>query len=179
MLKNAYSSYPTSHDQSKLVTLIFFYLSLKVPGFFGLFLFLFLLILELSQLSASPNAQHIQLNTDLRRFKIWSPPVTNAVINDPVLQNSILTTQYLLKEMLQLVNYIYIFMNTLLLMKTALLATLLLQTYGELVCLPYRFLSFSIILLIFIHVALPIIWNTHYKFKISVSLALQLFVFLL
>lgn len=28
----------------------------------------------------------------LRRFKIWSPPVTNAVINDPVLQDSILTT---------------------------------------------------------------------------------------
>lgn len=38
------------------------------------------------------------MNTDLRRFKIWSPPVPNAIINDPVLQNSILTTQYLSKR---------------------------------------------------------------------------------
>ena len=38
------------------------------------------------------------MSTDLRRFKVWSPPVTNAVINDPVLQDSILTTQYLPKR---------------------------------------------------------------------------------
>ena len=31
----------------------------------------------------------------LRRFKIWSTPVANAVIKDPVLQDCILTTRYL------------------------------------------------------------------------------------
>ena len=31
----------------------------------------------------------------VRRLKIWSPPVSSAVIDDPVLQDSILMTQYL------------------------------------------------------------------------------------
>lgn len=43
----------------------------------------------------------VNANTYLWRFKVRSPPVTNAVINHPVLLNTILTTQYLPKIQLQ------------------------------------------------------------------------------
>jgi len=33
------------------------------------------------------------ISTHLWRFKVWSPPVTNAVINHPVLLDAILTAQ--------------------------------------------------------------------------------------
>lgn len=33
------------------------------------------------------------ISTHLWRFKVWSPPVTNAVINHPVLLDTILTAQ--------------------------------------------------------------------------------------
>lgn len=43
----------------------------------------------------------VNTSTHLWRFKVRSPPVTNAVINHPVLLNTILATQYLPKIQLQ------------------------------------------------------------------------------